>query len=47
MGQHTRYNSAKNYIANCAKKGIVNIALVVSEDRTVDLLLESDMRNSL
>lgn len=42
-----RYNSAKNYIANCAKKGIVNIALVVSEDRTVDLLLESDMRNSL
>ncbi len=42
-----RYNSAKNYIANCAKKEIVNVALVVSEDRTVDLLSENDMRNSL
>lgn len=42
-----RYNSAKNYIANCAKEGIINVALVVSEDRTVDLLSGSDMRNSL
>ena len=40
-----RYNSAKNYIENCAKRGINNIALVVSEDRTVDLLSkESEKR---
>lgn len=37
-----RYNSAKNYIENSAKKGIVNVALVVSEDRTVDLLSATD-----
>ena len=36
-----RYNSAKNYIANSAEKGINNVALVVSEDRTVDLLTET------
>lgn len=33
-----RYNSAKNYIAVSNKNDINNVALVVSEDRTVDLI---------
>lgn len=42
-----RYNSAKNYIENSARNRIVNVALVVSEDRTVDLLSATDnMENS-
>ncbi len=34
-----RYNSAQNYVACCKQRGILCAALVISEDRSLDVLL--------
>jgi len=45
MARGARYNSARNYIAILAKQNMRAIAVVISEDRTMDIISTEDLKN--